>query len=100
MAGFIGKIVQWFANEHLVKFLANNRTFQQGALKIDSFLTLNKDVVKRSGDEMFKKGGEVLREQSSRVHDATIAKSGFDFVKFVTAFKEEVMKDVGKINKK
>ena len=100
MAGFIGKIIQWFANEHLVKLLANNRTFQQAAVKIDSFLTVNKDVVRRSGEEMFKKGGEVLKEQSSRVQEVTTAKSGFDFVKFGTAFKEEVMKDIGKINRK
>ena len=92
--------MQWFANEHLVGVLARNRTFQQVAVKIDSFLTTNQEVVKRSGEEMFKKGGDILKEQSSRAHEVTTSKSGFDFVKFVTAFKEEVMKDVANLKKK
>ena len=100
MAGFVGKVVQWFVNEHMVKFLAKNHTFQRMALKIDSFLTTNQAVATKRGEEMFKKGGDVLREQSSKVHEASINKSGFDVIKFVTEFKNEIMKDVAKIQKK
>ena len=100
MAGFLGKIFQWFANEHLVGALARNRTFQQVALKIDSFLTTNQAHVTKSGEEMLKKGAEVLKEQSARAHQATTSKAGFDFVKFGTAFKDEIMKDVANLKKK
>lgn len=100
MASFFGKIFTWFANEHLVKFLAKNKTFQQGAVKFDSFLNANKEMASKSGEEYMKKGSSILQEQSSKVHQAATSKMGFDAFKFVTAFKDEVMKDVAQISKK
>lgn len=100
MASFFGKIFTWFANEHLVKALAKNKTFQQGAVKIDAFLTANKEMAAKSGEEYLKKGGTILQEQSSKVHQAATSRMGFDAYKFATAFKEEVMKDVSQISKK
>jgi hypothetical protein len=97
---FFGKIFTWFANEHLVKFLAKNRTFQQGALKIDSFINANKEIVTKSGEEYMKKGSTIFQEQSSKVHEAATSRMGFDAYKFATAFKDEVMKDVSQISKK
>jgi hypothetical protein len=97
---FFGKIFTWFANEHLVKFLAKNRTFQQGALKIDAFINANKEIVTKNGEEYLKKGSTILQEQSSKVHEAATSRMGFDAYKFATAFKDEVMKDVSQISKK
>jgi hypothetical protein len=39
MSGFFGRIIGWFVQDILVKQLANSRTFQRFALKIDSTLT-------------------------------------------------------------
>ena len=100
MAQFIAKIVTWFANEHLVKVLSKNRSFQQFALKIDTFLTSHKDTVQKTGEEYLKKGGTMFKEEAAKVHHAATAKSGFDFVKFVTAFKNEIMKDISPPKKK
>ena len=98
MAQFIAKIVTWFANEHLVKFLARNKTFQQTAVKIDSFLSGHKETVQKTGEEYLKRGGTIFKEEAAKVHQAATSKSGFDFVKFVTAFKNEIMKDISKLN--
>ena len=100
MASFFGKIFTWFANEHLVKALAKNKTFQQGAVKIDAFLAANKEMAAKSGEEYLKKGGTILQEQSTKVHQAATSRMGFDAYKFATAFKEEVMKDVSQLSKK
>lgn len=100
MAQFIVKIVTWFANEHLVKVLAKNRSFQQVALKIDSFLTGHKETVQKTGEEYLKRGGTMFKEEAAKVHQAATSKSGFDFVKFVTAFKNELMKDISPPKKK
>ena len=42
MSGLFGRIIGWFVQDILVKQLANSRTFQRLALKIDT--TLNKVI--------------------------------------------------------
>lgn len=100
MAQFISRIVTHFVTEHLVGALARNKGFQRMAVRIDSFLQSNKDVAKQSGEEYFKKGGAMFKEEATKVHAAATAKTGFDFHKFFTAFTDEVSRDISKITKK
>ena len=99
MAQFLAKIVTFFVNEHLVKALAKNRAFQQVVVRIDSFLTTNQEIATKSGKEYFEKGGAMFKEEASKVHQTATSKAGFDPIKFMTAFKDEVMKDINKIKK-
>jgi hypothetical protein len=100
MAQFISRIITHFVTEHLVGALARNKGFQRMALKIDSFLQTNKDVAKQSGEEYLKKGGAMFKEEATKAHATATEKTGFDFMKFVTAFKEEVTRDLSKITTK
>lgn len=100
MAQFISRIITHFVTEHLVGALARNKGFQRLALKIDSFLQTNKDVAKQSGEEFLKKGGAMFKEEATKVHAKATESTGFDFMKFVSAFTEEVSRDISKITKK
>ena len=99
MAQFLVKIITYFANEHLVKALAKNRAFQQVVLKIDNFVTTNQEIVTKSGKEYYEKGGSMLKDEAAKVHQTATSKAGFDPIKFMTSFKDEVMKDINKIKK-
>ena len=100
MAGFMGKIFSWFANEILIKTLAENRSFQRFALKVDSFLTSKQETLKEVGKDYVKAGETVFREGAQKVHATATEKTGFDFAQFAKAFKEEVTKDMADLQKK
>ena len=100
MAGFVGKIFSYFANEILIKTLAENRSFQRFALKIDSFLTTKQATLKEVGKEYVKAGENVFREGAEKVQATATEKTGFDFMKFAKAFKDEVAKDMAELQNK
>ena len=100
MAGFMGKIFSWFANEILIKTLAENRSFQRFALKVDSFLTTKQETLKEVGKEYVKAGENVFRDGAQKIHKSTTEKTGFDFAQFAKAFKEEVAKDMAELQNK
>jgi hypothetical protein len=100
MAGFVGKIFSWFANEILIKTLAENRSFQRFALKVDSFLTTKQETLKEVSKEYVKAGETVFRESAEKVKTTATEKTGFDFMKFAKAFKDEVAKDMAELRSK
>lgn len=84
------QILSWIANEIIVKQLAENRSFQRLAVKIDSTLNSKKDVILKYGEELKKTGTEALKKNQATTTD------GFDIKKFMLAFKDEVKKDFSK----
>ena len=94
MAGFFGKIFSWFAQDVIVKTLAENRQFQRFALRIDSFLANKQDTLKEAGKEYMKQGEAILKTGAQKVHETTTQKAGFDFAAFAKAFREEIQKDI------
>jgi hypothetical protein len=100
MAGFFGKIISWFAQDVIVKTLAENRQFQRLALRIDSFLTNKQDTIKEAGKEYLKQGEAMMKEGAKKVHETTTQKAGFDFAAFAKAFREEIQKDIQQMQQK
>ena len=92
MAQFFGKIFGWFANEVLVKTLAENKAFQRLAVKIDSTLSTKQETLKEVGKEYMKAGETLLKDGAEKINKTAAQSSGFDFGKFAKAFQEEVQK--------
>ena len=92
MAAFFGKIFGWFANEVLVKTLAENRAFQRLAVKIDSTLSTKQETLKEVGKEYMKAGETLLKDGAETINKTATQTSGFDFGKFAKAFQEEIQK--------
>ena len=119
MSGFFARIVGWFVQDIVVKQLANSRTFQRLAVKIDSTLTkvillvlvliilililillqqnksIIEDNVKKSAT--FIKDGKLQDATSSvtsKINDTIRDKAGFDLHKFITTVKSEIEKDL------
>ncbi len=90
MSGIFGRVINWFANEFIVNTLANSRSFQRLALKIDAFLSKQQSTIKNIGDDAIKKGSE----RADDLHRKTVESTGFDFKKFIATIQEEIAKDV------
>ena len=72
-----------------MKQLAESRNFQRLALRIDSYLTAQKNTIKNVSSEYIKTGTEVLKNAPKPQGIV----GGFDINKFAKAFKEEIKKD-------
>ena len=93
----MGKVFSYIANELIVKTLANNKSFQRFAVKIDSFVASKKEVVLKNSDEYIKAGHAVIKEGASKVHQTATEKMGFDFQKFASVLQEEIKKDLAQM---
>jgi len=62
MSGFIGRVIQWLAQDILVKGLANNRRFQGLVLKIDGFVNGAHKTIVTQGEQAVKYGTKVIKE--------------------------------------
>jgi len=100
---FFGRVLHWIANELIVKSLANNKRFQQFALKTDTFIQKNKQNLKKQGEEALKiasmKGEKLIKETVVKPSNiGTVEQSNYfgTVGKFVRAFKEEIQKDLKK----
>lgn len=98
MAQFFMKMIDWVANEIVVKHLANSRTFQRFALKTDETIQHHTTKATKMGEEVLKKASE---------HGEKIVKGAAEqpppdisgFTRFFNAFADEIKKDVGKVTK-
>ena len=90
MSGMFGRVLHWFANEFIVNTLANSRSFQRLALRIDSFLSKQQTTIKAVGEDA-KKVSEVKAEEINKKAKETI---GFDVKAFLNTIKEEIQKDI------
>lgn len=75
------RVFAWFAEEFVVKALANSRRFQQLALKIDSTIASNKSII---DEKVIKTGKTVMNENLSK------AKT------FTDTFANEIKKEMNK----
>ncbi len=85
-----GRVLNYFLNEFIVNALANSRSFQRIALRIDGFLTKQTGQIKNVGDDV-KKVSEVKVDE---INKKAAEQLGFDFKAFFNTIKEEVSKDV------
>ena len=95
------KLFTWFADHVLVKFLANNRTFQNFALKTDTILKENSTKVSAKGEELLKnaskRGEEILKEKQVVEKASGVFQSA---KRFAEVFANEVKKDLKNIKTK
>ena len=91
---FIQRLVNYLANEVLIKGLANSKTFQRFAVRTDATL---RDVHKTGTETLQQTLDEAVRQSSS---SSTTAAQGppipplKGFAGFVSAFSKEIRKDV------
>ncbi len=83
------RVLNWFASEFIVNTLANSRSFQRLALRIDSFLSKQQSTIKTVGDDA-KKVSEVKVDEINR---KAVEATGFDIKAFFSTIKEELAKD-------
>jgi uncharacterized protein YwlG (UPF0340 family) len=86
----IGRLISWFMNDIIVRTLANNKRFQGMALKIDGFLTKNKQVVQ---ENYVKTGEKVLKENAAKVKES---RAGVFAQTFLKEMKKEVEMELSK----
>jgi hypothetical protein len=79
----IGKIFSWLMNDFIVNALAKNRKFQGMALRIDAFLTKNKETI---ANDVMKPGEKVVMENLSKVKES---KMGMYYNAFIREMKVE-----------
>jgi hypothetical protein len=108
MNQFVKKVLDYVANEVIIKGLANSRTFQQFAVRTDATL---KDV-HRTGSETVNKAFDEFAKQQVRGSSTMAGGSGTaggvggggiipptpplrGFPGFVAAFFKEIQKDLG-----
>ena len=95
------KLFTWFADHVVVKFLANNRTFQNFAVKTDSVLKEHSTKASAKGEEFIKnasKRGEELLKEKQVVEKASGAFASAK--RFAEVFANEVKKDLKNIKTK
>ena len=95
MSGLFSKIIGYFLNEVIVKTLANSKSFQRFALKMDSFITTKKTAVSNIADEAVKKGAEVIKDKAP-LKEGNFVVGGIDFGAFVKEFKAEISGNTNK----
>lgn len=72
-----GRLFQWFAQDIVVKFLANNRSFQRFAVKMDASINNNK---------------KVIEDKVKSVNKENIVNSASDFKTFLQDIQNEMKK--------
>lgn len=97
MSGLFGKLLGYFANEFIVRQLANSKSFQRFALRFDSFLTNKKQAITKVGEEVVKTSTDVIKEKAST---GKVEVGGIDFAKFAVAFRDEIRNDLKNLSKK
>ena len=102
MAAFIQRVVHWLANEILVKKLAENRSFQQFALRTaESVEKIQKEGLTKGVQGISKTatkvvGGEAAVENVRR----SISQFNSQTSKYARTLQEEIEKDLNKAYKK
>ena len=94
MSGLFQKLIGYFLNEFIVKTLANNKSFQRFALKIDAFVTTKKAAVNNITEEAVKKGGEAIKSKAAPIQNGKLEIGGIDFGKFASEFKNEISENI------
>jgi hypothetical protein len=85
----IGKIFSWLMNDFIVNALAKNRKFQGMALRIDAFLTRNKETI---ANDVMKPGEKVVKENLSKVKESRMGM-------YYNAFVREMKVEFAEVNK-
>jgi hypothetical protein len=85
----IGKIFSWLMNDFIVNALAKNRKFQGMALRIDAFLTKNKETI---ANDVMKPGEKVVKENLSKVKESRMGM-------YYNAFVREMKVEFAEVNK-
>ncbi len=100
MSGLFGKLFSYFANEVIVRNLAQSKSFQRLALKIDTFMHTKKKAITEVGETVIKTGTEAIKAKAAAAATGESSAGGVGFGKFVIAFRDEIMQDLQKVNKK
>ncbi len=85
------RLFSWFAEDVIVKSLANSRRFQQLALKIDNTIQTNSKVI---NENVIKTGKETMSQNISKFKASTA-----DVKKFGQTFAEELKREMAQANK-
>lgn len=85
-----GRILSWFLNDIIVQKLANNRSFQRLALKIDNSIQSNKKTL----EEKLKQGELPLNGDLTAVK---MKIKEFPAVKFVNTFVNEIRNEISRV---
>jgi TRAP-type mannitol/chloroaromatic compound transport system substrate-binding protein len=80
------RLFSWFAEDVIVKTLANSRRFQQLALKIDNTIQTNSKVI---NENVIKTGKEAMSQNLNKVKASTA-----DIKKFGQSFADELKKEM------
>ena len=88
-----GKLVAWFVNDIVVHTLANNKRFQQMAVRMDHSITKNKKVIH---EEYLKPGEKLLNEHVGKVKETLPPITKVNPVHFAKTFYNEIRKEVTK----
>ena len=64
---FFGRVIQWLAQDILVRGLAGNKSFQRMVLKIDSFVNSGHKVITEKGGEYLKAGTKIMNEKKTEI---------------------------------
>uniref|UniRef100_A0A7S2AKF4 Uncharacterized protein n=1 Tax=Octactis speculum TaxID=3111310 RepID=A0A7S2AKF4_9STRA len=103
MAAFIQRVATWLANEILVKKLAENRSFQQFAVRTaETVEKITKEGVTKGVQEGISKtattavGGEAAVDSVRR----TISQISSETSKYTRTLQEEIEKDLNKAYRK
>jgi hypothetical protein len=91
MSGLFGRVISMIFDKLLVETLANSKTFQRFALRIDANITKSKAKTQ----ELLKEGEVLLKQNAGKLTEKATEKSGFDFATFVKTFQEELKKETG-----
>lgn len=67
MSGFFGRVIQWLAQDILVRGLAGNRTFQRMVLKIDGFVNAGQKTLTEKGEGLIKAGTKIINETKTEI---------------------------------
>jgi len=95
---FIQRVVNYVANEVIIKGLANSRTFQRFAVRTDKSL---QDLTKASSETFQQAMNELAQQQQKQQVRLSSSQAGppqpplGGFVGFVSAFVKEIRKDLG-----
>lgn len=93
----IGKIISWLMNDIIVRTLANSKRFQGLALRIDAFLSKNKQVVE---EQYVKNGEKVMKENVAKLKESRMGMYAQAFVREMKVEVENELKKAKLQNKK
>jgi hypothetical protein len=92
-----GKLFAWLMNDVIVHTLANNKRFQQMAVKMDSSITKNKKVLT---EQYLKTGEKVFNENLHKVKTNMPPITKVNPVHFAKSFYKEIRNEVIKESNK